>query len=613
MGITTVILIKENARGAAAIDEYYLKPLAKEGITEESVILLPLMYNTASKVYAKTAKAYLNKLVTNFPATTKNIIIADSSYFKFITGAAKVSTHYGSTLPGKHPGYTQFTCTYVPNYKSLFKQPENAKLIELGIKAIAGTSASVRIDSAEFGFKYGSDRELLDSLYKYPVLAADIETTGLHITSTPVSISFAWSEHEGIAIDISVNGWYYTKKFLETYKGKLVFHGGLYDAKLLIRNWWMEHESDWGGMLEGLQYFKDFDDTLLMAYLAKNSTTHVGLGLKELALEYVGNYAIEIQDITKYTKKEILNYNLIDTLGTFYLYKKYQEQLTSRTYLEILQPSIYTLLKIMIVGLPLNHERVKEVNKIFNAKEKVLREQIQTNNCVISFTDILQKDACEKANAKLKKLVKPLSDFKDVEFNPGSHIQIAKLLFDTEKLPVLETTKAGAASTGGDVLEDLKNHTKNQDVLDLLVFLQELADITKINGTFISAFMKEKDFLHGSLKLGATQSSRLAGSDPNLTNLPAHGPMGKITKSCVEAPKNWLFAAADFDALEEKVGAILSKDPNRIKVYTDGFDGHSMRAQKYYADQMPDITEAIIKADTATEFWINDKGEYCCA
>jgi len=51
----------------------------------------------------------------------------------------------------------------------------------------------------------------------------------------------------------------------------------------------------------------------------------------------------------------------------------------------------------------------------------------------------------------------------------------------------------------------------------------------------------------------------------------------------------WLFAGADFDALEEKIGAIKSQDPNRIKVYTDGYDGHSMRAQKYFTDQMPDI------------------------
>jgi hypothetical protein len=83
-------------------------------------------------------------------------------------------------------------------------------------------------------------------------------------------------------------------------------------------------------------------------------------------------------------------------------------------------------------------------------------------------------------------------------------------------------------------------------------------------------------------------------------------------KEAFEYHPGWLFAGADFSALEERIGAILSQDPNRIKVYTDGYDGHSMRAYKYFADQMPDITSALAKAKTATKFWISDKGEYCC-
>ena len=116
-----------------------------------------------------------------------------------------------------------------------------------------------------------------------------------------------------------------------------------------------------------------------------------------------------------------------------------------------------------------------------------------------------------------------------------------------------------------------------------------MSEVDKIDGTFIKAFMKETNVLHGKLKLGGTQSGRLASNSPNLTNLPAHGPMGKLVKSCIIAPDGWLFAGADFSALEERIGAILSKDPNRIKVYTDGYDGHSLRAQTYFADQMPDI------------------------
>jgi DNA polymerase-1 len=374
----------------------------------------------------------------------------------------------------------------------------------------------------------------------------------------------------------------------------------------------MDHPTDYDGMIEGLNYFRTFDDTMIMAYLAKNATTGVTIGLKNIALEYVGNYALEAKNLSKYSKREILKYNLIDTLATFYSWEKYNEEITSRPYTEIFQPSLYTLLKMMLVGLPMDSDRVQEVHTILKSKEKVLLEQIQENKYINNFNYVLQAEACEKANSTLKKLVKTITEFRDVTFNPSSHTQLAKLLFETLDLPILDKTKSGAPATSADVLKDLANHTEDEDILDLLRFVRELADVTKINGTFIKAFMKEKDFLHGNLKLGGTQSGRLASNSPNLTNLPAHGSMGKLVKSCIVAPKGWLFAGADFSALEERIGAILSNDPNRIKVYTDGYDGHSLRTHTYFTEQMPDITTALAKAETATKFWINDRGEYCC-
>ena len=589
MSITTVLLCKDTAMESVEVNNHYIELLVKEGVEIGSILVLPLIYNTPTKIMAKTAKAYLTKLKAKIPDSVTKLIIAESNYFKFITRTAKVSDNYGNVVSGQLSGYTRHSCVYVPNYKSLFKQPENKQLIELGIKAIAGTGTAVLINSAEYGFQCGSDRGLLDSLHQYPVLSADIETTGLSLEDEIVSISFAWTQHDGLAVDLSVTGMHYLKEFLETYKGRLVFHNGLFDAKMLIRSLWMEHAADHKGMMEGLQYFRNFDDTMVLTYLAKNATTKVSLRLKEVALEYVGNYAIEIQDITKYTKAEILRYNLIDSLATFYVYEYYKKQRHSRPYREIFKPSLYSLIKMMLVGLPMDSNRVQEVHTILASKEKVLNEQIQENNCVRSFNIQLQKDTCIKANAKLKRLIKPIDHFLDIKLNPGSHLQLAKLLFDTLKLPVLDKTKSGAPATSAEVLKDLANHTTDEDILDLLQFIRELADVEKINGTFIKAFMQEKDFLHGNLKLGGTQSGRLASNSPNLTNLPAHGPMGKLVKSCIAAPEGWLFAGADFSALEERIGAILSEDPNRIKVYTDGYDGHSLRAQTYFADQMPDI------------------------
>jgi DNA polymerase I len=54
-------------------------------------------------------------------------------------------------------------------------------------------------------------------------------------------------------------------------------------------------------------------------------------------------------------------------------------------------------------------------------------------------------------------------------------------------------------------------------------------------------------------------------------------------------PKGWLFCGADFNSLEDYVSALTTKDPNKLKVYEQGFDGHCLRAAFYYDDQLTHI------------------------
>lgn len=75
----------------------------------------------------------------------------------------------------------------------------------------------------------------------------------------------------------------------------------------------------------------------------------------------------------------------------------------------------------------------------------------------------------------------------------------------------------------------------------------------------------------------------------NLLNLPSGSVFGKLIKACFEPTKGWLFCGSDFDAIEDKVNALLTKDPNKLAVYEQGFCGHCMRAQAYFSEEMPDI------------------------
>jgi DNA polymerase I len=587
--ITTALLIKADAINIQSINDYYYKPLAKLGISKDEIETYKLIYDTPKKVTAKVGKAWLVKVKKELPDTILNIIIADSNYYKWITKASTVSKHLGTSLLGKFEGYEEYRCVYVPNYKSLYKQPENQQLIDLGLDTIAGFVKSALIYSEEYATVLDSEKDLLDSLYQYPKLTVDIETTGLSLDSCIITIAFAWDKHNGVAVDIRKTGYWNVKEFLANYSGTLIMHNALFDAKLMISNWWMETETDYDGMQAGLDVFENVDDSMLLAFLEKNSTTNVDLGLKGNSIEYVGNYALDVTDATKHSQKDLLKYNLIDTLATWHVYDKFSSQLTSEAYVEIFQPSIKPLLKMMLIGLPLDQETVTKAYVRLEKQENKLRKQLAESPIIIKANTTFQLEAMEAANAKLVTKVKPIEDFSKIKFNPGSGKQVASVLFTQLELPILDTTTGGSPSTDAKTLKKLKHHTTETEIITLIDSILKISEISKITNTFLKAFRLGGDFLHGNLKLGGTQSGRLSSNSPNLTNLPAHGDMGKAIKSCVRAPEGYLFAAADYNALEARINAIVSQDPNRIKIYTQGYDSHCLNAYSYYKAQMPDI------------------------
>lgn len=65
-------------------------------------------------------------------------------------------------------------------------------------------------------------------------------------------------------------------------------------------------------------------------------------------------------------------------------------------------------------------------------------------------------------------------------------------------------------------------------------------------------------------------------------------------KEAVVYDSGWLFCGADFASLEDRISALQSKDTNKLKVYTDGFDGHCLRAYSYFSESMPDIDPSSV-------------------
>lgn len=355
------------------------------------------------------------------------------------------------------------------------------------------------------------------------------------------------------------------------------------------------------GLLEGLEVFtRNMDDTRIIAYLATNSTAGNVLGLKPLAHEFAGNWAVEeIKDIRKVPLDKLLQYNLVDALSTWYVHKKHYPIMVKDNqealYKGLMLDSLKLIIQMELSGMPMSPKAIVETKAKLEAKQADHLATIRGSNLIKTMNLLVQTKAMEQANAKLKTKQHPLEKFSNETFNPNSGPQLQVLLYELMGLPVLDYTDTKQPATGADTIEKLINHAQQPAYKELLAALIAYGKVTKILSTFIPAFEEGIDkadgmkYLHGSFNLGGTVSGRLSSSKPNMQNLPAGSAYGKLIKKCFKAPKGWLFCGADFSSLEDYISALTTKDPNKLNVYIRGFDGHCLRAAYYFRNELQHI------------------------
>ena len=562
-------------------------------------------------------------------AETQYIICTDSDYFKILTKEAKAEANLGyvcDSVWGKQK------VIYTPSYRQVFYDPPvvRAKIAQ-GMDAllnhIRGQYAEPGQGIIEFEAYPDTPEKIkawLDQLLEMnKPLAIDIESFGLkHYNAGIGTITFCWSKTQGIAFNVDyepIKGATEApygrinrndvvrnllREFFIKYTQRQMYHNISYDVYILIYQLFMDNLIDTEGLLHGMEIMlRNWDCTKLITYLATNSCAGNHLSLKDQAQEYAGNYAQDdIKDIRLIPNEQLLRYNLIDGLCTWYTYEKHWDTLIADNQLDvynsIFKPACEDIIQMQLTGMPMNMETVNQVAEEMETDRNQALKTIRESNLMKNFTLLLRQEWVDDKNAKLKKKQVTLADC-DIEFNPNSGPQLQKLLFDYIGLPVLGLTKSKQPATDGDTIKALRTHTQSEDVKELLNALIDYKLVDKIITSFIPAFRNAQPgpdgwhYLFGNLNLGGTVSGRLSASEPNLQTIPSGSKYAKKIKKCFEAPPGWIFCGLDFASLEDRISALTTKDPQKLKVYTDGYDGHSLRAYAYFGEQMPDIEDTV--------------------
>lgn len=222
--------------------------------------------------------------------------------------------------------------------------------------------------------------------------------------------------------------------------------------------------------------------------------------------------------------------------------------------------------------------------------------------CGLKVDAVYLKELSKEIKARLEELKKNILFLAGEDFNINSPQQLAVILFDKLKLPVIRKTKTGR-STDAAVLEEL---AQSHEIAALLLLYRQLA---KLEGTYLTGLIDlidpEEQKLFTSLNQVVTATGRLSSSDPNLQNIPIRLEEGRrIRKAFIPSSSKRVFFSADYSQIELRVLAHLSEDEILCEAFKKGEDVHRRTAAEVNAVAIEEVTPLMRENAKAVNFGI---------
>ena len=190
-----------------------------------------------------------------------------------------------------------------------------------------------------------------------------------------------------------------------------------------------------------------------------------------------------------------------------------------------------------------------------------------------------------------------------VEFNINSTKQLAEILFEKLKLPVIKKTKTGY-STDIEVLEKL------EDKHEIISYLIRYRTISKLKNTYVNGMMvyineMTGGRIHSNFNQTVAATGRLSSQDPNLQNIPVRTEEGRqLRKIFTKTNENNKLIDADYSQIELRLLADISEDANMIESFINKEDIHTTTAAKVFDVSMNEVTPLLRSRAKAVNFGI---------
>ncbi len=306
---------------------------------------------------------------------------------------------------------------------------------------------------------------------------------------------------------------------------------------------------------------QSLEDTMLISYtLDAGVNRH---GLDTLSEIHLNHKTISYKDVVGSGKSK-LNFKDVD-LKKSTEYAAEDADVTLRLYNNLKQR--------------LDEEKLNKIYEYFEKPMIKILSMLEGNGIKVD-EDYLKK-LSKKYQNNINKIEKEIYSLAGKNFNIASPKQLGEIIYNDLKITKLKKTKKGSLATSAIVLEDLafKGHKLPKMVL-------EWRQLSKLKNTYSDALQdhisKKTKRVHTSFLLAATNTGRLASSDPNLQNIPIKTEAGREIRKAFVAEKNNILVSADYNQIEMRILAEIADVKELKKAFKNREDIHNLTASQVF-------------------------------